>query len=87
MIHCFCVNVLKLEVIIFVYNMDFNLGELGDNNKSPCFPGMQSMAGVHTKAFYCEPRLAGSIISIKQYTSEKTMSICEVAAYTEAKRK
>ena len=87
MINCFCVNVLKLKVIIFVYNMDLNLGELGDNNKSPCFPGMQSMAGVHTKAFYCEPRLAGSMISIKQYTSEKTMSICEVAAYTEAKRK
>ena len=45
------------------------------------------MLGILVKAFYCEPRRTGNEIFIRQRNSEKTMSICEVGVYTEAKRK
>ena len=63
-----------------------NLGMTG-SSKPLCLQGNQNMAGIHTKTFYCQPRRTGNEIFIRQLSSEKTMSICEVAVFTEAKRK
>ena len=58
---------------------------MAGSSKPLCLQGNQNMAGIYTKAFYCQPRRTGNEIFIRQLSSEKTMSMCEVAVFTEAK--
>ena len=60
---------------------------MAGQSKPLCLAGRQNMAGMYTKAFYCDDRRTGNEILIRQVSSKKTISICEVAVLSEAKRK
>ena len=42
------------------------------------------MRGIETASFFCEPRVSGDHVLIKQHRADKVLSICQIAVYEEA---